>query len=580
MAIRFLDQDTDIEVKTNQKTGSKIRFIDESTPTGLPSINQPTNQNQIRFYNNLINANSVPQAMAQVAEIPQRGGRSLGVGVQRLIEGVNPLAMTGLPTQFLSTEDVSRMGSNLPMAIERANEALSPTFRPEEGEGTGAFFGETIGSLPIGFALGGFVAPTQLLRYKLLGGALGGAALSAIDQMAEQGFINRENVTWSSVIGGGIPLLKPTFQGIKNSINGIKEVLSSSAKLRPGTVSILGKLGRKLKDIDGTSSVIKQQIDDLQQTAFNVHEEAGEELNKTRQSLDLPATLKEKGERRFNKRLIEESVPSNPSQVRGNPGFVEVKINDMPLIIPRETANSLRKELVDKYGEDIVAGSPKKVWNEAYDLLHRLMEGNQKGMDQKAKLKTLDFLREKIGDYTDYARSGLDIEPITKQDAAMFNSLLEEVNKSIENVGDLGKKLRDSEKLYGQIRKFYDNFQSNFSTPDKASRTILGLLREEKIEDVMGTGEGAIQAIELLEKKTGKKIFDPLSKSMASRNIKQTRATNVGDLPARVLGSEGMPSTVYGLDRFANAMGTMGNLFISPLARIAAIASASTRENR
>lgn len=508
------------------------------------------------------------------AESQIRGGRGIGVGSQKILSAAGPAAF--LPSGVASDPTaVMRMAGAFPEALERAAAATQPGYRPRGDERLGALAGEIVFGAPLAFATGGFVPPQARLAYKMIGGAISGGTMAALYSKVEEGKIDPNIVAFSSVIGGAIPLIKPLFSYVKNIISGAGDVAASSVGLRPGTRAVASEMGSAIRDVDGSTVRVMKQVDEIQGTLGELHEAAGNQLNVTRKSLGLPATLAEKGERRFGKRLLEESLEIDPKRVANNPGYAQVKYNDQPLILPKSVVENLKNEMAEKYGEEITSKTPKQVWNEAGRILEELTTGAKKGMDEKAKLKTLDFLREKIGDYTDYAKSGLSVEPITKQDSAIFNDLLARTNRVIEGTGRLGKRLRQSESLYGRMRDFYDTFQQNFATDEKAARTVLGLLRNELPDDVFGTGQNAIAAIKEVEAKSGKKFMESLRRSLAKKNLNEMRAQGVWSIPAAGFGEEGLPTALRTLDKVGGAIGAIGDATLQPSVRSLAISAGS-----
>jgi len=538
----------ELETLPGEEVESPLQDVSALTPTGLPAI---TPQNALT--------------------LPERGMRALGVMTQRAASGIGPFAF--VPGGSMKLADMEQMLANLPTVLERGAAAAGTGFVPERGERLGAFAGETIGSLPLAAATGGFVGPGALLRYKMLGGATSAMALMAADEMAEKGILEPKTIAFSGVLGAGLPLLKPGFQAVKNFVTSIRDVLAASVGVRPGAIDVAAELGSKLKNIDGTANVIRSQLDNIQSGLKKVHEEAGQYLNKMRERLGLPATLQEKGERRFGRRILEESLEVDPQKVAGNPGFVSVIYNDVPLILPRETVDKLKGELTEKYGQEITAQSPKQVWRQAEEMLKDYTSGKFSKMDEKAKVKSLDFLREKIGDYTDYAKAGLSVAPITKQEAAIFNDLLFRTNEVLENAGESGKSLRSAEKLYGNARQFFDTFQKNFETEEKTARTLLGLLREESPEEILGSGQTAIDGIRVLEKKVGKPLLKPLMQAISARNIGNIRARSPGAIIGGTI-KEGMPETIQVMTGIANRAESFGNFTLDPKARMMGIAGA------
>ncbi len=517
------------------------------TPTGLPSL---------------------VKSASDFLTTPSRGFRGLGVGAERMLDGVGVSSL--LPGAALTPQDVAQISGNIPNALNRASAATEPGYVPESGEQLGAMAGQTIGDMPLMYATGGFVSPQARLTYKMFGGLTSGGLTSAITQMSERGHIEPNAVKISAALGAALPYVKPLANFTKNIITGIRDVMGGSVGLRPGTVEMAGELGAKLRDVDGTTQTILKKIDDIQTGIGKIHEEAGEQLSKTRKRLGLPSSLAEKGERRFGRRLLDESVDIDPKTVAGNPGFREVKYNGTPLILPTSTVKKLEAEITEKHGENLLAKTPTQMWREAERVMTDFTTGKFKNVDSRIKLKTLDNLREKIGDYTDYAKSGLSLAPITKQESAIFNDLLRRVNDVVENdIGEAGKILRESEHLYHNAREFYDSFQANFATEERTARTVLGLLRDEVPEEVLGSGQTAINGIKLLEKKTGQKHLEPLMKAAASKNIKNVRAKSAGSIPAFGFGPEGIASAMKSLTVASDATSGFGSFMFNPITRMA-----------
>jgi hypothetical protein len=127
------------------------------------------------------------QKAAQMATLPGRGNRALGVGIERILAGDKPDAVG-----------------------DAAMRALQPGYAPQDGEKLGAFAGGSADPLFLA-AAGGLAAPAAAGAAAMGGGAVAASALeaggasavhNAVTQMAAQGKVDPKDVALAAGLGG------------------------------------------------------------------------------------------------------------------------------------------------------------------------------------------------------------------------------------------------------------------------------------------------------------------------------------------------------------------------------------------
>ena len=153
--------------------------------------------------------------IGKYATMSERGFRAVGVGAERILAPRIVRAagdILGVPTP-------TPKPPNYQFALERASEAVKPSYKPQPGERIGATLGEYVGSLPKWTLLETAAAPAaigvQMLtraRSAIVPAAvqtgLASAGSSVLDQMAKQEHIDDLNVAVNgalgAIIGGSI----------------------------------------------------------------------------------------------------------------------------------------------------------------------------------------------------------------------------------------------------------------------------------------------------------------------------------------------------------------------------------------
>src|SRR3990167_10057191 len=188
----------------------------------------------------------VRKKIAQVVELPARGGRAIGVGAQRLIEGVQPYesaleAEVGAPAKIAP--------GTLSKAIIRAGEAAKVGYKPEVGERAGAAIGEIVGSAPA-FTLAtgplpaiNYLGPniSQRTALGMAHGGFGNTALNILNQMAGKGQIEPqeaiEALKVGVALGGGLEATVGTAGLSLKILQRFRQGYYDEVKVRPRNVT-------------------------------------------------------------------------------------------------------------------------------------------------------------------------------------------------------------------------------------------------------------------------------------------------------------------------------------------------------
>ena len=179
-----------------------------------------------------------PKEIGEVASLPLRGTRGLGVGTQRLIEG-----------------------DTASQALERAAAATEPGYTPRPGEKLGAFIGE--------------VGPLSLTPGGLIPGAAIAGGTAAAEKLAETGDIPKAATTGAltgSVALATGTLLKGTLGGLRTSYRGVVSLGKGvSRKIIDNVFDTAGKSSPPVKE---AAEIFFSKLKSLGQTADEAIKEA------------------------------------------------------------------------------------------------------------------------------------------------------------------------------------------------------------------------------------------------------------------------------------------------------------------
>ncbi len=487
------------------------------TPTGLPPLVQDA---------------------AELATTPQRGFRGIGVGMEKALEGVSPMAF--MPGGTPTPQEASMVAQNIPTAIERASAAVQPGYNPEAGERIGSFVGEMIGSAPLTYALGGGpLAVTAPLSGKVALGALSAGTLSAIEQASERGDIKAIPMAVSAGIGGTIPLIGPTLKMIGRMLFGAGTIVATKVGVRPYAVEELRNNQNLLKDFQGDAEAIGAKVRGIQTSLKDVYDAASKNLDIERKRIGLPNFFGDDGVTDDALKAIEgkEFEPKDPIEL----------ISDF-------------RHLRDA-----------------------------KNIPAKSRINALIRLRDDIRQMVSYkpGESGQAVRAISGREEGIFKGIANDINDIIWNPETKagipgGQKIREAEGAWSKARDLYDGLQKKLADESTGEQSLARIAYNDNLDELIGKDSAVTEMIKDLEKRTGKELLSPLRKELAVKAIKKLKmpanqgffGSSVGDL-VYGSGSTGLQRTVQTLDAIGAGVSKAGDFLFNPAARLAQIAAAA-----
>lgn len=192
----------------NEEEEFEFRVRLEREQAGLPW--PPEQAITTKKFSSEYNVPPFIQKIAQKITTPIRGFRGIGVGTQRLLQGISPNFM--IPGGTPSIYDVGKMARNAPIALQRAAIATEPGYQAIPGERIGATLGEAAGYAGLTAPLAA-IAPANIPIQSAIGATTGGA-LSAIGDISEEGKFYPGRTITNAAIGGLLPIL--ASKNVKN----------------------------------------------------------------------------------------------------------------------------------------------------------------------------------------------------------------------------------------------------------------------------------------------------------------------------------------------------------------------------
>lgn len=450
----------------------------------------------------------------------QRGGRALGVGLQRAVEGSvatgkNPLSLENL------TES---------MSFERGAAAFQPGFVPERGERTGALLGEAAASAPAFAVGGGGGVMAQALK-----GALTSGTISAIQQAADNGDIEIRDVIYSAVLGGSLPLIAPSIDKIINVVREVARVgAPAGTTLTREAVDALTDDPKLLQKFQGTAESVGEKVIKVQKALVAQHDKISGYLERVRQNIGfrepLSTQLSRVSKEGFQPKSVQDIVQEFQVLKKGH--------------VPVEAIRAARKvKTEDRSVMGILLGKTER-------RIPGKITKTEMPIPDKLRLRELYRLREAIDDHLTIPQGGGDVPRIGRADQNFLQAVRSQVNSLIETIPG-GKTLRMADQAYYLSRKLYDDLQKKLATQGKAEQVIQQILKGGDINEVIGLKGDNLRLLQTLERKTGQKLLEPIQKELAAKSFKEIKPTGyMGAAKLGVIGKgpEGGKNLAKGLN--------------------------------
>lgn len=510
-----------------------FEFIDDGEPLGPLEDIQPQTPTGLPILDPIINLNAPTpggralQAVTQPFTIPSRLGRGVGVGAERLLEGIpaNPL----LPGGGVNTpEDVARIIQNAPAALERGVAAVRPGFEAEEGERVGAFLGEVFGDIPLAIATGGATAPASgagFLKslYPALRTGLSAATLSAVHQGSEKGEIDVAPVAMSGTAGAAIPMIRPTLKAIGRGLLAINEGGAAARGIKPFSVDEIRANPRLLDEFKGTAHAVNRKYQRVTGAILRIRNAAKNKYASVGKRFDLPDYFDEEG-------VTEDAIEAIQSDAfkAQNPGT-----------------------LAKRY-QDLMKSHPH--------------------MTPKAKIKSLVMLRRDIKRVTSAPKTGTTLQPISSDEDAILRGMASQINDTLE-FGDLakhgGKELREADRAYSEMRNLYDRFVSKFAKDETRQQSVIRLAANIDPDELVGLGSDTQKLIRDVERATGRtNLLSDLRKELAVKTLREAGPRGVAaSFLTGWISPESARNAIVAMDTISRSMGAMGELSALPFVR-------------
>lgn len=447
---------------------------------------------------------------AQTIELPERGMRGIGVGLERALAGTNPTAPL-LPSSPMSPADVSTVGNNAPSALQRAAAATEPGYTPLPGEKLGSYIGSTVGSLPMAYLLAG-MGDEQLFAkipyglktlYSVTRGGISGGALSAISQAADEGRITISGTAPGIAVGSAIPLVRPAANIIQNVLNDVGELLPVGTSVQPFATKVLKENPRLLGETPGTAESVGEKIDNIQKSLIGLERKAGTELAAVKGKYGLPTAT---------------SAP--PGLLRGS-------------------SDPMTQHLLDEGTKPYTADQALGLWQET-------QKPEFQDLPADVKIKTLYQTKQALEDGVNFSKTRTDVPPIGSAVEGVLKQRIKDMTQAITDAG--GNDLNQSSAYYSTVRHLRDQLQQKLATVGKAEQTIMHVVKNGDTEDIIGIDKDVINQIKQLEQETGTNLLEPLRKDLAAKNLNEMRATWYRGFLGRALGKEGLQVALPAID--------------------------------
>lgn len=408
-----------------------------------------------------------PPAVEQQPSMLNKATKAVGEAALAPVRGIRSLGV-------MAQKGIEKAipGGNDPSfeeVIGRGAEATKPGFEPKPGEKIGSFVGEQA-------AIAGLTAPLTAARAGATGlkaaaslavrGGIGSGGLTAVQSMADKGNIDLKGTIKSSVIGAALPIAVPALGFI--------------ARLAKGTGKTIATAGSTIsrEAIDEASQIplgqlnkyknVQQRVEDLQKGVFGALEEAGTELNKARQKLGLP-NLKE-----------------------------------------------VRRAQLEKFGDKLPP---------VQDTIQAAEEAMQIAAENQYNRASATYL--------DSALHALDhhIEFAGKEGRSITQAALKEIRKELKNAINKtpgGDVLQAFEKEYSVVKSAADDLFNAATDEGAAEQLVQRILKGD--ENIVGKSKDLLASLTEIERRTGKKLVDPVKKALAARQVTSAKAQKISGI--------------------------------------------------
>jgi hypothetical protein len=476
----------DYEFDDESPLNSSDYEFEVETPTGLPSINQPTSATPAPTSG--INVPPALQKAAEVAYTPVRGTRSIGVGIEKLLAGINPLKFSGAPGTQLDLADVQKIVANAGDALQSASAATQPGYVPAEGEKIGSFLGEAAGAAALTAPLA--AAGATPLAAAGVNAAVGGG-LTALQQASETGAVDPMSVAGTAALGGAIPLIKPMYQFLKGGVMKVlPEVLAKTQNTPVKATKILLDDPKVMEAFTGTEEAIRKQVDDVTGTLNQIRKEAGDQLGKVKLDLGL------------------EVAPDEQIAKLANEG-------SKPALTPSGIA-------------------------EAFQV--------RKQIPESQRLKYLYELKQQINDQVTF-RPGV-VKSIGSKEEGLLKQIATKADKEMQSLPG-GARLKKANEQFSKAAGLYDDLQKKLETPGMAEDSLAKLFRGDLSVITEGRNKDVTALLGKLDEMAGKPVTQKLWKEMTVKNFKKALGrglgpffTGLGGVNLAAMTGGGMPAAV------------------------------------
>lgn len=492
------------------------------TPTGLPSINQPT----------------TPNAMQQIGgalNLPSRIGTGLAVGAQKLMETmpVNPL----LPSSGIQTpQDVSQVVQGAPQlpqaageAVNRGMEASQPGFEAAPEEENAATMGGFVGDAATAAIPFGGVGEAALAASKnrfiinAIKAAGTGGSLNAIQQASDKGDIDLHDVIFVAGTNAALPLIVPAGKYTARVLRSIAKTGVGAGKvtsLATEAAEVFVDDPQILEKYAGTKEALDSKILSIQTRLTDYLKRVGNRLGSLRAKFNIGESLED-----WQSKLARgEATPRDPSEIMQD--LIDYERGY------RFVENAEKKLSVDEKGilKDTIS---KKTVREDIPIGDRIT-GLYNG-------------RTELKAYTGAFSTEGEVKKIIDPIRARYNELYGKVNRILDKIVEEkgapagAKMLRVMDSAYSTARDIYDGLQRSLADPGKAEQTMLKIFKGGDPESILGLNSNIVSSIRRFEKATKEKLLDPLLKELATKSFREVKPSKsspfVGSLVASLQGS-------------------------------------------
>lgn len=510
--------------------------------------------------------------VAQAAYAPFRATRALGVGAERLMQGVTPPI---LPSMSINPQQLT---SNFANAAQRMKAAYQPGYQPQEGEKLGAFLGEAGGQTAAMAAatapFGGVGAIPAAGR--AVASALTTGGLTALQQASETGKVKvlptapksafdliPDSVIGTSIFGGAMAALPEAVQAFRQGVKNVAQ------KVLPRTLAKTASIPERATQmaIDNPSSTksipnVEDQIHDQAQNVIRAVQEAkagvGQALGKAYQKYagiqnpiegfiegnqvqtavhglhSYPVTTEQIANKSMNvaghsyqttnvERPAVGSLIGSPTETPGSVNVPGHSYNTTEISYPQSLAQ--KSSVIDVRGEN-PAGKTLDDIRQSYksalsgDLFKKQnpSTGAIESVPIKDRVGVLSQLKRDIQSQINFNKEPATLRPIDSVKDAALKKMASQVDDLRDTLPN-GKKLSAVDRGWQAINDIYGQLQRDLSTPGKAEDTLMKLFKRDMSAITAGRTAEKIAALRRVESITGEKVLDPIFKSFTAREF-------------------------------------------------------------